>query len=173
LKPAIFAVVTAGILYYSRDSLKNPASHGFPRFFAFESILILVLLNADKWLLSPFSPHQLISWLLLFGSIMLAVHGFYMLLSLGKPKGKWENTTSLITTGAFSYIRHPLYCSLLMLGWGAFLKDPSIIGGALAVANSAFLAAAAKAEEKEMLEKFGDKYADYMVKTRLFIPFFY
>ncbi|MFQ5433203.1 MAG: methyltransferase family protein, partial [Nitrospinota bacterium] len=48
-----------------------------------------------------------------------------------------------------------------------------LVGGALAVANSGFLIVTAKRDENEMLEKFGDEYADYMAKTKLFIPFLF
>lgn len=173
MKLVIFFVVSTFVAFLSWDSIKDRRSHGFPRFFAFESILILFLLNVDVWFVESFSPHQVISWLLLFGSIPLALHGFYMLRAVGRPKDKWENTTSLITSGAYRYIRHPMYCSLLLVGWGVFFKEPTLVGGALAVANSGFLIVTAKRDENEMLEKFGDEYADYMAKTKLFIPFLF
>lgn len=42
-------------------SLRHPASHGFFRFFAFEAILCLVVLNARVWFRRPFAPLQLLS----------------------------------------------------------------------------------------------------------------
>lgn len=45
VKIIIFALVTAGIIYLSRGSLGNRRSHGFFRFFAFESLLVLIFLN--------------------------------------------------------------------------------------------------------------------------------
>lgn len=56
---------------------------------------------------------------------------------------------------------------------GAFCKDPSIPGVILAMATSIFLVATAKVEETENLNRFGVDYADYMKKTRLFIPFLF
>jgi protein-S-isoprenylcysteine O-methyltransferase Ste14 len=41
----------------------------------------------------------------------------------------------------------------------------------LAVTLSVFLTATAKVEEVENLWKFGDGYAAYMKKTRMFVPF--
>ena len=38
---------------------------------------------------------------------------------------RFESTTTLVTAGAYRYIRHPLYESGLMLAWGAALKAPS------------------------------------------------
>jgi protein-S-isoprenylcysteine O-methyltransferase Ste14 len=112
---------------------------------------------------------------------MLAIHGFYLLSIIGQPKGRvenssnlgFENTSTLVTVGAYKYIRHPLYSSLLFGGWGVFFKDPSLLGGALAVAISAFLTATANVEEKENLRSFGSAYAEYMKTTKMFIPFLF
>ena len=127
LKIIAFAIVSAAIIFVSWPSLRSPQSHGFYRFFAFESILILFLLNVDYWLRDPFTVHQIVSWVLLIFSTFLVVHGFHLLHVLGKPKGPIENTSSLVTLGAYRYIRHPLYSSLLLLGWGIFLKAPSLL----------------------------------------------
>ena len=147
--------------------------NGLYRFFAFESILILILLNAGKWFYDPFSIFQIISWILLFSSLILAIHGFHILHKIGKPKYGVENTTILVTQGAYKYIRHPLYSSLLLLGGGVFFKDPSIPGGILVIIASAFLTATSKVEEKENFNKFGNKYAEYMKRTKMFIPFLF
>jgi protein-S-isoprenylcysteine O-methyltransferase Ste14 len=169
----IFLLVSAGIVHISRPSLRDPYSHGFFRFFAFESILILILLNTAKWFHDPFSIFQIISWVLLFSSIILAIHEFHILHKIGKPKHGVENTTVLVTQGAYKYIRHPLYSSLLLLGWGVFFKDPSILGGTLVIIASTFLTATSRVEEKENLNKFGNTYAEYMKRTKMFIPFLF
>lgn len=169
-KLIIFAVVSAGIVFVSRDSLRTRHSHGFFRFFAFESILVLFLLNVEHWFSDPFSVLQIVSWLLLASSLVLAVHGFYLFRMLGRPESGIENTTTLVMLGAYKYIRHPLYSSLLLLGWGVFFKDPSPLGGMLVLATSAFLIATARVEEAENLDKFGAEYAVYMKTTKMFIP---
>jgi len=99
----IFAVVSAGIVYLSWSSLHDRRSHGFYRFFAFESILILILLNAEHWFSEPFAPRQILSWVLLTGSLFLAVHGFRLLRVVGQPEGQIEDTTRLVTVGAYKY----------------------------------------------------------------------
>jgi len=153
--------------------LRNPRSHGFFRFFAFESILVMVLLNIGHWFRDPFSRIQIISWLLLLFSLFLVVHGFWLLRVIGRPKGRIENTTTLVMTGAYKYIRHPLYSSLLFLAWGVFLKDPSFLGGLLALTATTSLIATAKVEETENLQKFGNGYSTYIKKTKRFIPFLF
>jgi len=169
----IFAVVSAGIVYLSWPSLHDRQSHGFYRFFAFESILILILLNAGHWFSAPFAPHQIVSWVLLIGSLFLVLHGFYLLRVVGQPEGQIEDTTRLVTVGAYRYIRHPLYSSLLLLGWGAFFKAPSLTGLLLAGVATASLVATARVEEAENRQKFGEAYAAYMKTTKRFIPFLF
>jgi protein-S-isoprenylcysteine O-methyltransferase Ste14 len=108
--------------------------------------------------------------LLLIVSIVLAAHGIYLLRVVGRPKSGIESTTVLVIVGAYKCIRHPLYSSLLFLVWGVFLKAPSIAGGILAAAATAFLVTTAKIEESENIQKFGAEYAGYMKKTKMFIP---
>ncbi len=81
----IFGIVSAYFIYVSRKSLFRPRSHGFPRFFAWECILALALLNAPHWTEDLFSLHQLVSWLFLLISIFLVVHGVRLLRVIGKP----------------------------------------------------------------------------------------
>ena len=179
-KLIIFAAASAGMAYVSRASLPAPRSHGFYRFFAWELILALFLLNVDYWFRDPLSAHQIISWLMLIISAFLVVHGIHLLRKIGKPDNQrnedaptisFEKTTALVITGAFKYIRHPLYSSLLLFGWGTLLKDPSLPGLLLALALSVALFATARVEEGEMVARFGASYTAYMRDTKRFIPF--
>ncbi len=177
----VFAVVSVYFIYVSRKSLFRPRSHGFYRFFAWECILALVLLNVPHWTTNPFSFHQLISWLLLLISIFLVVHGVHLLKVIGKPSQSrpdaellaFEKTTYLVTVGAYKYIRHPLYSSLLFLAWGAFLKHPSLLGLVLVLTASFFLVLTAMKDESECLQHFGNAYQTYMLGTKRFIPFLF
>ena len=176
---AIFLAASAAFLVLSWRPLRAPRSHGFYRFFAFEFLAALILWNVPHWFREPFSAHQLASWFLLLLSLGLAIEGFRLLRLVGKPAPEaardanlgFENTTTLVTVGAYRSIRHPMYASLLGLGWGACLKQLSAASIALALAASAFLLLTALAEEAENLARFGSPYAAYMKATRRFIPF--
>ncbi len=170
---------TGGIVWVSRRSLRNPRSHGFFRFFAWETILILFILNVNYWFVDPFSPTQIISWTLLTLSLVLIVMGVLGFRRQGKPNPSRsddpaligiEKTTQLVTTGLYRYIRHPFYSSLLFLGWGIFFKHPGWVAGALAAAATCFLVFTAKREESENLAYFGEDYRRYMKSTKMFIP---
>jgi protein-S-isoprenylcysteine O-methyltransferase Ste14 len=173
LELIVFVIASVALVVVFADCLRDPGSHGFYRFFAFEAILGLVMVNAEHWFSDPFSARQVISWLLLGSSLVLALHGFRLLRTLGKPDGPVESTTQVVRTGAYRYIRHPLYGSLLLGAWGAFLKDPSPVGALLGLLATGFLVATAKVEEGENLVKFGDEYASYMRETRMFSPFLF
>ncbi len=171
VKGIIFGVAALVIVLVSWSSLSQPRSHGFPRFFAFMGILVLFVLNVDYWFTDPFTPLHMVSWALLTASLILAVHGFYLLRVVGKPKEGFEDTTMLVRVGAYRYIRHPLYGSLLWLAWGICLKNPSILSIGLALAATAPLIATARIEEAENTRRFGDDYAAYMKTTKMFIPY--
>jgi len=181
IRITIFVLVSIFFVYVSRKSLLNSQAHGFWRFFGWESLLALVLLNALHWFSNPFSLLQIISWVLLFISFFLIVHGVYLLCVIGKPNQNrsdeglfaFEKTSSLVTVGAYKYIRHPLYSSILFFTWGAFLKFPSGLGFILAFLTSCFLFLTAKNDESECLKHFGKTYQTYMQQTKRFIPFLF
>ncbi|HSR34002.1 MAG TPA: isoprenylcysteine carboxylmethyltransferase family protein [Anaerolineae bacterium] len=177
-KLVTFLLATAGLGYVSRAWLVNPRSHGFYRFFSWEAILVLGLLNMELWFRDPFSWHQIISWCFLAVSGYLVIHSVHLLWLLGKPSSKregeplfeFEKTTRLVTVGIYRYIRHPMYSSLLFLAWGVFFKKPSWAGGLLAVVATLFLVAAGKIEEAEDIRYFGEAYREYIKRTKMFIP---
>jgi len=114
------------------------------------------------------SARQLVSWFLGAASIGLAIEGFRLFRLIGRPTPTatrstnlpFENTTTLVTVGAYRFIRHPLYASLLALVWCAYLKNPlPITGIVLALGASGFLIATSIAEEQENLMSFGAAYA--------------
>jgi protein-S-isoprenylcysteine O-methyltransferase Ste14 len=171
IKAIIFVVVSAGFLRISWSSLRRPTSYGFYRFFAFEAILGLTLLNADNWFVDPFSVVHVLSWLLLIGSLLLGILGFRLLHVIGKPEGSIEDTTELVDVGVYRFIRHPLYASLLLFAFGVFFKDVSLLAGIMLAIAFAFMIATARFEELENRDTFGAAYAKYMKCSKMFIPY--
>src|SRR6266849_206921 len=82
----LFVLMSFPIAWVSRASLRVPRCHGFYRFFAWEAILAVILLNEKHWLRDPFAEHQLVSWLMLAASLVLAILGMHMLLVVGRPR---------------------------------------------------------------------------------------
>jgi len=182
IKLSVFLLLSVPLIYISRASLREPRSHGFYRFFAWEFIVALFLLNIDFWFQTPFSWHQLISWFLLLVSIVPLVLGIRSLISHGKPVAHreiepqllaFENTSSLVTSGIYHYIRHPLYSSLLFLTWGIFFKALTWLGILMTLAATLFLVATARADEIECVRFFGLSYQAYMKRSKRFVPFLF
>jgi protein-S-isoprenylcysteine O-methyltransferase Ste14 len=167
----VFVVITIFLVWVSLPSFKIRNSHGFFRFFAWEAILGLLLVNLRKWFVQPLAWHQLISWVLLSLSLVPLTWGIILLRKAGKPSASLETTTQLVNRGIYKWVRHPMYASLLILTLGIFMKSPGWLQGCLAVIACTFLFATARVEERENLAKFGDEYSVYMQKTRMFIPF--
>jgi protein-S-isoprenylcysteine O-methyltransferase Ste14 len=152
-------------------SIKDKRYHGIARFFAFESVFILILLNYDVWFADPFAPKQIFSWIFLIGSIYPVIAGYLLLKRKGKPGRNFETTSLLVKTGIYGLIRHPLYLSIFLFGTGVMLKDPGKIQLILGIVNLIAVYITARIEECEMIKRFGDEYWDYMKETKMFIPY--
>jgi protein-S-isoprenylcysteine O-methyltransferase Ste14 len=181
-KLLVFALLTIALAYVSRANLLVHRSHGFYRFCAWEAILALGLLNVDIWFQDPFTWHQIISWVLLTLAAYLVIHGTILLKMQGRPDPArddkqliaFEKTTALVTTSLYRFIRHPMYSSLLHLGWGIYFKSPVRWPGlVLALLTTAFLVLAARVEESENIRFFGPAYEAYRRRTRMFVPFLF
>ncbi|MDM0035864.1 isoprenylcysteine carboxylmethyltransferase family protein [Variovorax sp. J22P271] len=174
-----FVVVSSVLLYISRGAMTRPRSHGFYRFFAWECILGLIWINLPVWGADPLALPQRVAMVLFMASVWLPVHAFRLLRRHGHPGEArqdealigFEKTTALVTAGAFRYIRHPMYTSLICLAWGIFLQQFTWLGLALVMAATLLLFVTALREEQECLAHFGQAYRDYMRRTRRFLPF--
>jgi protein-S-isoprenylcysteine O-methyltransferase Ste14 len=178
-KVILFIALSLPVIYLSKRTLFDIKSHGFPRFFSWECIMALFVANYKFWFVEPLSATQVISWLLLAISAYMIVAGVLLLRRASKPGVvrvdeklfKFERTTELVTSGIFKYIRHPLYSSLVLLTWGIYFKNPTVIMTFVALLSSILLWFTATGDEKECIEYFGDRYRDYMKMTKRFIPF--
>lgn len=167
----IFSAVTTLLLVVTFVGTREKRGWAWARFCAFELNLILILLGVGGWFRDPLSALQIASWLLLAASVVVVVSGVMLLQTRGRPDGHFENTTRLVDSGVYRYIRHPMYASLLYLAWGACLKRPEPLTIGLAVAASLAAWLTARIEERDNLTKFGEKYAAYMARTKMLIPF--
>jgi protein-S-isoprenylcysteine O-methyltransferase Ste14 len=176
-----FGLMSIPLLLLSWRGLKSPRNHGFYRFFLWESVLALFMLNVDHWFTAPFAWHQLISWLFLLFSLYLVLDAVRQLsrskrsLARQKEEGLYdfEATAELVETGIYRYIRHPMYSSLLFLAWGIALKNPERFPLWLALLATAFCLLTCQREEKANLSFFGAAYQAYRKRTKWLIPFIF
>jgi hypothetical protein len=156
----LFAGLSAVAAGASLDALRERQTYGLFRLLAFESLAGLIALNASRWFRDPLSPRQLVSWSVLVAAIILAAHGL-------------QDTEQIVEIGVYRVIRHPMYASLLLLGWGVFFKGLDVTSGALAVLATVFLIATARSEERFNVVRFGEAYTQYASRTKMFVPFIY
>jgi protein-S-isoprenylcysteine O-methyltransferase Ste14 len=174
-----FIAGTAVLAYISRASLRVTKSHGFYRFFAWELMLVLIVLNMDGWYVVPQTLDQNVSGILMGISLLLVIISYLSLRKFGQqddnrndaPLLVFEKTTVLVTHGIYRYIRHPMYSSLIFLDWGLFFKKMSWMSGTVALFACLLMVIASFAEESENIRYFGAKYREYMKRNKRFVPF--
>jgi len=178
-KVIFFIALSLPVIFLSKQSLFEPGSHGFTRFFSWECIIVLFVINYEHWFKEPFSPKQVVSWLLLIVSAWFVTEAAVRLrrarkqgiVRVDEKLFRFEKTTELVTSGIFRYIRHPMYSSLLLLAWGIWLKQPLAATLPVALLASWLLWLTARRDERECLAYFGDSYREYMTRTKRLVPF--
>ena len=56
----VFAIGSVPIIWLSRRSFLQPTAHGFSRFFAFEAIFALIVINGPHWFEHAFGARQFV-----------------------------------------------------------------------------------------------------------------
>lgn len=131
--------------------------------------------SATSWL--DFANYSLPTWAGWLGVVLVLLALFVFWRSHADLGLNWSPTLEirtehkLITKGIFGYIRHPMYASqwiwviaqpLLIQNWIAGFLDLFVF--------ITFYFLRVGAEEKMMLEIFGDEYREYMNKTGAVFP---
>lgn len=127
---------------------------------------------AQLWPL-PFPP-----WLRVLGVLMMAgggVFGMAGVLGLGRnltalPKPV-ENGT-LVTSGVYSRVRHPIYVGLILAALGWAIWSANGLGLGLALVLLLFFDIKSRREERWLLEVYPD-YATYQKRVKKLIPWVY
>jgi protein-S-isoprenylcysteine O-methyltransferase Ste14 len=132
------------------------------------------------WVASPafsFAEYALRTGPLVAGVICLVI-GLWLFYRSHADLGiNWSITLEvheqhrLITQGVYRRIRHPMYLALALYSIGQALVIPNWVAGPSNLTAFAILCALRlRAEERMMVEEFGDEYAAYSARTKRFIP---
>jgi len=78
----------------------------------------------------------------------------------------------LVVTGLYSRVRHPQYTGFILVLIGFIIQWPTIITLIMFPFLVYMYYRLTKREEKEMIERFGDEYREYMKRSRMFLPFY-
>ncbi len=76
----------------------------------------------------------------------------------------------LITTGLYRWVRHPQYSALFLITVGMLIQWPTLVTAAMWPVLMFMYYRLARREEKEMEERFGDKYTSYKRRIPMFWP---
>ena len=116
------------------------------------------------------------SALMVFGELLaVAVLGIGFLQTdawdfLGfRQLGESDESTKLMTSGLYHYIRHPLYSAGLAFIW--LVPRVTVNVMAINIALTVYVIIGAYFEERKLRREFGQDYADYMAVTPMFVPF--
>ena len=140
--------------------------------------LVLLVLFAGAWVADSFFLHATtflnrsipLAIRVPIGAVLLALAAYLGASSHRTIFGTTRDEPHVVRTGVFSIVRHPMYLSeiLLYLGWLAF--DVSLIAGAVWLLVIGFLTYVARTEERLLLARFGDDYAQYMQDVGMWLP---
>jgi len=130
-------------------------------------------------LLAPFFPQREFPfWLRAVGAITLlcgvviAVRGYQ---TLGSSHSPWTNPIEggrFVSTGIYSYVRHPIYSGWIIGSLGLALLTRSLVGVGVAAALLVFYDLKSREEEKWLIARYTD-YPAYMSRVKRFVPYLY
>jgi protein-S-isoprenylcysteine O-methyltransferase Ste14 len=81
-----------------------------------------------------------------------------------------QHPSGLILSGAFRYVRHPLYLGSILSYLGMAVATASLFSLALLIIICLFYNYIASYEEKLLEERFGEAYRSYKKKTGKWVP---
>jgi len=144
---------------------------------AIGGLLVPIIYSVSNWL--NFANYSLPLWAGWFGVLLtvLAVVVFWRAhadLSVNwSPSLEIREKHELVTRGIYGTIRHPMYASQWLLAIGQPLLLQNWLAGWLNLTVFIFFyLLRVRAEEKMMLDTFGEQYREYMQKTGAVLPKF-
>ncbi len=144
----------------------------------------------DKWLVlqvvffllvivsGPFTLLRLPLWIKFSGGILLILSFIIFSLSFSQlgsnltPFVYPHEEGSLVTSGIYSIVRHPMYSGLLLFAFGWSMLWGTWLGIIFSVILFLILDRKANREEELLTEKY-PRYANYKAYVKKFIPFIY
>jgi protein-S-isoprenylcysteine O-methyltransferase Ste14 len=189
---AVFAVFAAlGFGWRSWEQRRRTGSTGFRgvsgrpgsvEWFAgvgFVAALAAAVLAPVLQLLGVVSPLSVLDapWIQITG-IVIALIGIFATVHAQLDMGdSWRigvdpgETTTLVHTGVFGWVRNPIFTAMIAFGFGMALVTPNLV----AIAGFVLLVATIElqvrvVEEPYLSTKHGDAYRDYLASVGRFVP---
>src|SRR5688572_4724482 len=112
-------------------------------------------------------------WTGVVTGVLCSLLMYWTLSSLGKNLTDTVVTRSeatLVTNGPYRWVRHPFYVTVAILLASVTLVTANWLIGVSSVVVLALLALRTPKEERMLIERFGQRYRDYMATTGRFVP---
>ena len=123
--------------------------------------LSLVVLSW-AWKTIDVFPLAYIGYALFVPAAVFVISSFVSLKHKGKPESGWEHTTTIIMSGVFRVVRHPLYLGTAIWTLGVMLVVQSIPSTILGIIAIFCFWMASEKEDEYNIKKFGQEYQKYM-----------
>lgn len=131
----------------------------------FTSLILLVLSG-------PFLPES-IATLVLY--ILSGIVGAFALASMRRSKlrvsPRVHPEATLITTGIYRFIRHPMYLAVILGALGMLVNQVTLLRGAIFLILIVDLVLKLMYEETILQKKFGAQYVNYVQNSKVLIPY--
>ena len=133
---------------------------------AIQFIIIFILLLINKSIFNNYISLIISSIGFIFGLYTL----FFNRIGNFNVRPEIKSNAKLISIGAYKYIRHPMYFSVLLIMGGVIISDINLIN--IICYSILIMVLYLKAKKEEMLwSKKLEKYESYKKRTKMFIPF--
>jgi protein-S-isoprenylcysteine O-methyltransferase Ste14 len=139
--------------------------------------LILLALFIILWILDSFflqTPTFVSDYIPLYVRVLFLgvtlVTAVYLSLSGHGAVRREQRGTKVVSSGAFRYVRHPLYSACLLFYLGLAVSTTSVFSLAFFVVIFVFYNYIASFEERLLDEKFGEEYKKYKRRTGKWVP---
>lgn len=116
------------------------------------------------WKANPhFGPFHVLSFIFIGG-------GFYVISNAWHVLYQAQKRNDLATTGPYAYVRHPQYVGFILVMLGFLVQWPTLLTLAMFPVLVWMYVRLGKAEEREAIAAFGERYRRYATRVPRFIP---
>ena len=135
---------------------------------------VFVYLINPRWM--SWSQIDLPEWARWLGAgmgVLADLLAYWVFSNLGNnvsPTVRTRSEATLVTSGPYRWVRHPLYTMGMMAYLGFALLSENWFIALMAVIGFVLLVLRTPLEEAGLIEKFGDAYRQYMTRTGRFLP---
>lgn len=108
--------------------------------------------------------------------IVMLVSNILLILGIWTISEGWQlvydSKGGLVTHGIYKYMRHPQYTGIFIMTLGFMIQWPTLVTLILWPFVIAMYVQLARIEERQVMEKYPNKYSDYLKRTPMFLPSF-